>query len=309
MGVRWSDEVDAIMGGDAAAMFAYLTPAKGVVMWPMAPLGIRDREAGTVTVTTARGLWKKLERLKANPGAALAYHAREHGHASGEDFVLVQGRAQVQEEPDREWLESITPQWERFLGPRTTGLTAKLMGPYYWDRVAITIHVERVSRWRDARCEGEPEVDGEPWPASNPPQNRPRNGTRPRVDVEELIEGARDLPHTILGWCGGDGLPTMVAAEAKGVTQAGAQLVVPASILPKGGRRAGLTSHAFHRAMVGQEQRVYTGWLDSDGSGVITYSPHTRAGNKLPPSKALFSVGAGVAVRLGQREARQRGLA
>ena len=41
----WSDEVDEILGGDLAAGFAYLTPAKGVVITPMAPLGLRDREA------------------------------------------------------------------------------------------------------------------------------------------------------------------------------------------------------------------------------------------------------------------------
>ena len=60
MPATWSDEVDEILGGDLAAGFAYLTPAKGVVITPMAPLGIRDRERGTVTLSTSLGLWKKL---------------------------------------------------------------------------------------------------------------------------------------------------------------------------------------------------------------------------------------------------------
>ncbi len=38
--------MDEILGGDLAAGFAYLTPAKGVVITPMAPLGLRDRETG-----------------------------------------------------------------------------------------------------------------------------------------------------------------------------------------------------------------------------------------------------------------------
>ena len=45
---------------DLAAGFAYLTTAKGVVITPMAPLGVRDRQAGTVTLTTSQALWKKL---------------------------------------------------------------------------------------------------------------------------------------------------------------------------------------------------------------------------------------------------------
>ena len=54
MSVSWSDEVDEILASDLAAGFAYLTPAKGVVITPMAPLGLRDREAGTVTETGIR---------------------------------------------------------------------------------------------------------------------------------------------------------------------------------------------------------------------------------------------------------------
>ena len=51
MSVGWSDEVDEILGGDLAVGLAYLTPAKGVLIAPMATLGLRDREAGTVVVT------------------------------------------------------------------------------------------------------------------------------------------------------------------------------------------------------------------------------------------------------------------
>src|SRR5687767_11259123 len=116
MPVHWSDEVDEIMGSELAAGFAYLTPAKGVVINPMAPLGIRDREAGTITLSSSLGLWKKLQRIKQNPGVALAYHARDHTGSRRTEYVLVQGKAAVQAEPDREWLESIRPEWEQHLG-------------------------------------------------------------------------------------------------------------------------------------------------------------------------------------------------
>ena len=55
MPVEWSDEIDAILGNDVAAGFAYATPAKGVVITPMAPLGLRDRERGTVSSRARSG--------------------------------------------------------------------------------------------------------------------------------------------------------------------------------------------------------------------------------------------------------------
>ncbi len=78
--------------------------------------------------------------------------------------------------------------------------------------------------------------------------------------------------------------------------------------IPPGHRRAGLTAHAFKPRMIGQEQRVHTGWLEHEG-GRIRYSPHTRAGYALPASKALFVAGSAIATRSGMRKARAAGLA
>ena len=82
MGVEWDDQVDEIIGGDAAAGFAYVTPARGCrdrCRWRRS--GLRDREAGHGHRDDApSGLPKKLDRLRRNPARrAVAYHAREHG--------------------------------------------------------------------------------------------------------------------------------------------------------------------------------------------------------------------------------------
>src|ERR671939_179721 len=95
MSVGWDDAVDAILDGDLTAGIGYRTPAGGVVVQAVAPIGLRDREAGTVGFTTSFGFSKKLERIAADPRVALAFHAREHGTAPGTAFVLVQGRARV----------------------------------------------------------------------------------------------------------------------------------------------------------------------------------------------------------------------
>jgi hypothetical protein len=303
----WPDDVDQILAGDLAAGVAYATPAKGVVIAPMAPLGLRDREAGTVTVTTSRGLWKKIDRIRRNPSVAIAYHARDHGDSSRPDFVLVQGTATIPEQPDRAWLEAVSPQMEHFLGPRKEGLWGRWMEVYTWDRVPIHLAVRRVVRWPDARCAGEPDVFGEPLPGEPPaPQSPPKNGTGSRVDAAKVAGHARRLPHTLLGWIGSDGLPFVVTA---GVRQAGDVLVldVAEGRLPLGGRRAGLTSHAFEPRMVGQEQRIHTGWLEVR-DGEARYAPHTKAGYRLPASQLVFNFAAGAGTRLGLRAGRKAGV-
>src|SRR3954471_8525787 len=108
MPTTWPDDVDQVIAGDMTAALAYVTPAGGAVVTAVAPVGLRDRERGTVGFTTSLGFGKKLERLRRDPRIALAYHARDHGFATGSPlFVLVQGRATVVDHPDREWLDDV----------------------------------------------------------------------------------------------------------------------------------------------------------------------------------------------------------
>jgi hypothetical protein len=306
VGVSWSDAVDEILTGDLAAGFAYLTPAKGVVIVPMAPLGLRDREAGTVTLTTSLGLWKKLDRVRRNPGVAVAYHAREHGFSERSGFVLVQGRASFSPTPDRTWLESITPNWDRFLVPKSSGALGRALNVYYWQRVAIDIEVVRVVAYSDDAAREDREVFGAEQPPQPPSQQEPSGGTEPRVSVETVAGHARRLPHTLLGWCGSDELPDVVPVSAAQAGADGVRLDVPSGSIPLGGRRAGLTSHEFSPQMLGQEQRIHTGWLSADEQGV-RYSPHTKSGYRLPRSKLLYNLGCASIAR-GMRGARRAGL-
>jgi len=307
VGVNWSDEVDEILTGDLAAGFAYLTPAKGVVIAPMAPLGLRDREAGTVTLTTSLGLWKKLDRVRRNPGVAVAYHAREHGLSDRPGFVLVQGRASFSPKPDRAWLESITPNWDRFLVPKSGGPLGRLLDVYYWQRVAIDVQVERIVAYPDDAARQDPDVVGAEPPAPPASHEEPSSGTEPRVDVKSVAAHAERLPHTLLGWCGSDELPEVMPVSAAHPHVDGLRLDLPPGSVPTGGRRAGLTSHKFWPRMVGQEQRIHTGWLTADGERSVRYSPHTKSGYRLPPSKLLYNVGCASIAR-GMRGARKAGL-
>lgn len=305
--VNWSDEVDEILGGDMAAALAYLTPAKGVMISPMAPLGIRDRERGTVTLSSSLALWKKLDRMRRNPGVAVAYHAREHSKTDRPNFVLVQGRASFDTIPDRAWLESIQPQWNEFLGPRETGLIGRTQRVYYWERIAINIQVERVVSYPDAEATGEPEVFGSPLPPPPEPQKPPRGGAGPRVDVEKVASRVESQPHTLLGWCGSEQIPDVVPVSAAQASTDGLRLTVPPGRVPPGGRRAGLTSHWFGKHMIGQKQRIHSGWMEAENDDVL-YAPHSKAGYDLPASKPLYLIAcASLATRM--RAARKAGIA
>jgi hypothetical protein len=308
--VEWNDRVDEILGSDLVAGFTYTTPANGVVIAPMTPLGLRDRERGTVTLTSSLGLPRKLIRIRDDPRVAVAYHAREHSGVDRDQYVVVQGRASFDPKPDRAWLDSITPAWERCLGPRHSGLLGRWLEVYYYERVAITIEVDRILAWSTGDCAGEPEVFGPPRPAAPPdPQPAPRKGTVARVSSERLLRQAQRLAHTLLGWVGADGLPVVVPVSVTAADDEGVELAAAAAgFIPPGGRRAGLTAHAFRPRVIGQEQRVQTGWLAHEGER-IRYSPHTRAGYALPPSKTLFVVASALATRAGMRKARAADLA
>ena len=171
----WSDADDEIIGGDLTAALAYVTPAGGAVVTPVAPIGLRDRAAGTVAFTTSLGFGRKLDRIKENPRVALAYHAREHGFATVARFVLVQGPASYDAHPDPALLaERVQPASTRFVGPPRTGLFwDRWLSAYYADRVIVTVQVERVVSWPDLSCAGEQTVAGRPLSAGDPDSQTP----------------------------------------------------------------------------------------------------------------------------------------
>jgi hypothetical protein len=295
----WSDAEDAIIGGDLTAALAYLTPAGGAVVTPVAPIGLRDREAGTVKFTTSLGFGRKLERMRSNPRVALAYHAREHGFATGEDYVLVQGDATAETEPDRDVLEEqVRPASVRFMGPPKTGLFwDRWLDAYYADRVLVTVVVTRVISWPDPALAGEPTVTGAPLAEAPPPsQQPPAKGSGPRVDAERAATRLHALPHVLLGYAGADGYPMVVPVQVGAASSNGIALTGP---LPGGGRRAGLLGHRYESKLIGLEARQHTGWLQ-DG----LYAPHTESGFRAPANKTVLLLANGFLAKRGLKKAR-----
>jgi hypothetical protein len=298
----WSDVDDEIIGGDLTAALAYVTPAGGAVVTPVAPIGLRDRESGTVGFTTSLGFGRKLDRIKLNPRVALAYHAREHGLATEPRFVLVQGIASYDAHPDPAVLaERVRPASARFLGPPRTGFFwDRWLKAYYDDRVLVTVEVERVVSWPDLACGGEPTVTGNAPPMEDPaPQSAPRNGTGPRVDVAAATRRLRSLPHVLVAYVGGDGFPVIVPIIVEGAGESGIQVAGP---LPGGGRRAGLLAHRYEPKLIGLQTRQHTGWLEDR-----TYAPHTENGFRAPSHKTLLLLANGFMARRGLKQARALG--
>jgi hypothetical protein len=277
----------------------------------MTNFGLRNRESGTVSATnTSVGTWKKLERIRANPHVALAYHTREHGFSDRPEYVLVQGKASLSA-PHPDYPGSIRESWERFGGPRDVGPFWEWWLRVWHLRIEIEVAVERLIVWPDRDCHGALEVHGSPLPAQPPePQPAPGRGVGPRVDHARAAKRAASLPNVLLGWVGSDGFPMVVPvdvwrkAEARGIV-----LEVPEGVVPAGGRRAGLTAHWFSDHVVGQNLRKHTGWLEAEpASRRVVYAPHTEAGYRLPPSRFLFKLAAGFATRWGLRGARRAGI-
>jgi hypothetical protein len=299
--LAWSDEVDAVLAGDMTAALGYVTPAGGAVVTAVAPVGLRDRDQGTVTFTTSLGLGKKLERIARDPRVGIAYHARDHGFASGDSFVLVQGRCRPVPPADPDWNERVLgPASARFMGPPRRGpFWDRWLKEYYADRVPVTMDVERVVVWPALDCSGDPVVNGIDRPGAPEPQAAPKKGTGPRLDAEKAARKLARMPHVLVAWREADGFPAVVAARVQGAGGEGIGLGSEAG-LPAGGRRAGVLGHSYEAKLVGLRARQHTGWLE-DG----LYAPHTVSAFRAPSNKTLLLLANGLLAKRGLRKARR----
>jgi nitroimidazol reductase NimA-like FMN-containing flavoprotein (pyridoxamine 5'-phosphate oxidase superfamily) len=313
-GVSWSDEIDSILGGDLTAALAYATPAGGAVATAIAPIGLRDRAAGTVGFTTSLGVSQKLERIRREPRIALAYHTRKHGLASSERFVLVQGTAEIVMDAQQDQIDHIVEQSVRYLGsfPRRPA--------FFWDRwlreytairVPVIVTVTRIVSWPDLSCNGTPDVLGAPPPTRPPASQRPpKGGTAPRVATVRMAKRVGRLPYQLVTFLDADAAPTIVPVRVQAAGPDGLRLRGPAGLLPAGQRRAGLLAHDYHPKLVGLTTRYLTGWMevaDSSADGSALYAPHTDKGFSAPPNKTVLLLINGLVTKRGVRAAMRRG--
>ena len=294
-------------------MLAYVTPARGVVLIPVTNFGIRDRAAATISaVNSSVGVSRKLERVRANPRIALAYHTRRHGWTDRPEYVLVQGRASLSP-PHPRYVDTIPEAFAKYAGGHPKDGRISEWWLLVWHiRVGITLEVERIVVWPQLSCGGTPAVYGTPLPEPPDPQRAPAKGTGPRIGQARAARRAAHMPDALLGWIGSDGFPFIVRAEVTGSDDRGIALDVPPGLVPDGGRRAGFTAHRFTEHVLGQRQHIHTGWLEHE-SDRVAYAPHTNGGHWIPDSALAFQfvAGAGTSWGLGsdrgEREARRRG--
>jgi hypothetical protein len=151
--VSWPDAVDDVLAGDMTAVLSYSTPARGAVPSAVAPIGMRDRDAGTVTFTSSLGFGKKFERIEADPRVSLAYSARDHGRSERPEYVLVEGRAEPDPEPSQARREEVRERATDFLGePKSGFFWDRWMREYYIVRIPVDVRIERIVVWPDLRC-------------------------------------------------------------------------------------------------------------------------------------------------------------
>ena len=300
----WSQRVQEILEGDHAVVLAYVTPANGVVLAPVSNFGLHDRDMGIVTVNSSVGAWKKLDRIRSNPHVALAFHSRAHATHTRPDYVLVQGQASLGA-PVADYPSSVLEHWERLEPWQDLGPLWRRWLRVYALRVEIRVAVERVIVWPDLACQGTPYVEGEPLPIEPPlSQRKPAKGVAPRVNQARIARQARRLPDVLLGWVGADQRPAVLPVHVGATGERGVELQAPPGTIPPGARRAGLTAHWFSRGVVGQRQMICTGWMQAGpADGAVTYSPHTKAAYRMPPSRLVYRIAVGGFTRMRYRQA------
>jgi hypothetical protein len=303
--LEWPDDVDAILVGDLTAGLAYATPAGGVVLTAVAPIGLRDRGAGTIGFTTSHGFGRKLERIAADPRVTLAYHTRQHGRSTRPGLVVVQGTAAVEAESE-ELRERVTDQAVAYVGPIKRGqFWDRWLSTYYADRVVVTVTAERILWWQDTRGVGDPSVIGTPLGPPPPPQMPPAKGTDSRVDVEREVKRLAPV-HRLLAWRGEDGYPVIVAIDRITAASGTLSLEVPASLVPPGGRRAAVLAHDYRPQLIGLRSHYALGWLTDTTDG-LRLAPHRVGGFMAPPNKTLLLLANGYLARRNLTRARQGG--
>ncbi|MFE6894427.1 hypothetical protein [Streptomyces sp. NPDC057694] len=307
--LRWSEEIQDITAGDLVTALSYGTPAGGAIAIPVSPLGLVDPEAGTIGVTTSLAFNGKLRNILRDPRVAMAYHTRDHGFATADGFVLVQGAADVPLKPSPKALEALQPRLTRFLGPMPTGrFWDWALGDYLDTRVVIDIDVKRVASWPDTHGAGDLTVSGAAWPKPPAPQSAPAKGSGPRLDTGKLHRQMAKLPHQLLAYRGADGHPVVLPVRVIGHDESGLHLDIPAGLLEQGGRRAGLTAHSFGPQAVGLANRICTGWLEvSEAGDTAVYAPHTAAGFAAPAVKSIQLFANGMFAKRLWRKAEREG--
>lgn len=305
--VTWPDPVDDVVRGDLTVAVAYNTPAGGTVVASVSPVGLADRDAGSVGFTTSLGFPKKLERILRDPRVSLAYHTRLHGYADDPSYVLAQGRTVLDMDPSAERLGVLLAAAERFLGPNKQGRVWDwVLREYLRERVFADVTVERLAVWPDLTARGVPDVTGPALPPAPDPQRPPKNGTAPRVPMDTQMRKVEKLPHRLLGYQGADGFPVIVPVRVAGHDDSGFRLEAAEGLLPPGGRRAGFLAHSFNAQCVGLSMRTFTGWLTVTG-GSARYAPHTVKALAAPANKTLIALGNGLMAKQGLRRARRDG--
>jgi hypothetical protein len=304
--VPWPDEVDEVLAGDLVVAVGSPTPRGGVVLNSVTPLGLRDRDAGTVTFTTSLGFGRKLERIAADPRIAVAYHTRRHGHSNRPGVVLVQGVASVRSDTSGKALEDLRQQAAAHIGQIASGrFWDWWLRVYYLDRVLVDVHVQRILWWPSGSLRDEPTVMGAPLPDQTPAsQSPPHDAAKPRIPLRKLRSTIKK-PHQLLGFLDADGMPVIVPITV--TTRVGNGLVVvnETRLMPRGGRRAGFLAHDFRAKLIGLSTATHTGWLSVDQEALWT--PHTRHAFAAPPNKTLLLIGNGAAARWGYWQALRHG--
>ena len=237
MPVSWSEEIDAVLGGDLTAALTYLTPAGGAVATCVAPVGLRDRQAGWVGFTTSLGVRQEAGPDRARPTCGAGVPRPRARDLPQPALCPGPGSGRDRPDPDEALLTLVWDQAVGVLGPAKRGrlFWDRWLREYYAVRVPVLVHLDRIMAWPDLRCAGRPEVLGTPAPLEPPaPQAPPKGGTGPRLNSAKAARRCRVKRHQLLAYRGADGYPVTIPVQVQGAGPDGMRLRAVPGLLPPG---------------------------------------------------------------------------
>ena len=309
MAITWPDRADEAIAGDLTAALAYVTPAGGAVVTAVAPIGLRDRDAGHGHRSRPRSASARSSSGSRATRACRSPTTRAStASPSRPTSCWCRATRRPSTEPSREYLENtLRPAGGALHGPAEGGQA--LLGP-----VAARVLPgprarggrRRARERRGATCDCAGAGGGARCaraPASRPPQAEPKNGTGPRVDAERAARRLRGLDHVLLAYVGGGRLPGDRAGHDRRRRPGRHPALVARRAAARRPPRRAASGHSYRAKLIGLAARQHTGWLTVDEEGAL-YAPHTESGFRAPPNKTLLLFFNGLLAKQGLRRAR-----
>ena len=236
--------------------------------------------------TSSLGLWKKLDRIRRNPGVAVDL-PRSRPWLHRPPRLRRSSRAERRSgSPTGPGSSRSRRSGTGSCVPRKGGLVGRALDVVLLAAGGDLGGCRAGGGVSGQRGEGRAGRTGSARPVPAPPQSEPTKGTGPRVQTAKAGGGRRAASAHAARLARGRRPARGGSGRGRGRRSRPAiRLQVPAGSVPAGGRRAGLTAHRFWREWSGRSSASTPAGSPPTAMARRTMRRHTRAGYRMPRVK------------------------